>query len=306
MRNLFVMLVMLLPLSNAAHSATLFATVDSISGKAFVSGDAMRATTVSAGQKIYTGQTVTTASDGEVHLETVDGGLIAIRPNTVFRVDEYKADGGADDKVFMSLLKGAMRSITGWIGKYNASGYRVTTPTATIGIRGTDHETTVIDENDGDEAGTYDVVNEGETVLKTQYGERVVTPERFAFAPKYRAVAPIFLAQKPGFWAKRKLVIEELIPQRKALLRDRIKQLRENRIKQLEKIRDKRAAQAKKKVAPKEARKEIRVKQRKQIEQRLDVRRKEIRRNATPSGGNEKPERIKREQRPRPQQKNKN
>ncbi|BBI99753.1 hypothetical protein FGKAn22_14460 [Ferrigenium kumadai] len=308
MRNIFVLLVLLLSISNNAHSATLFATVDSLSGKAFVSADAMQWKAVSVGQKIYEGQTITTDDDGEVHLETVDGGIIAIRPDTEFRVDEYKAEGDADDKVFMSLLKGAMRSVTGWIGKYNASGYRVTTPTATIGIRGTDHETTVIDETDGDEAGTYDTVNEGETVLKTKYGESVVTPEKFAFAPRYRAVAPVLLAQRPMFWAKRKLVIEGLIPQRKAQLRDRIKQLRDDRIKQREKMRDKSTGQAqtKKKEHAKEARKEMRAKQRKQAEQRRDVLRKEKSRNATQGVGPEKAERIKREQRPRPEQKNRN
>jgi hypothetical protein len=299
-------MLMLLAFGNAAHAAELFATVDSLSGKAFVSADDMQWTAVSVGQKIYAGQTIATDDDGEVHLETVDGGIIAIRPDTEFRVDEYKADGGPDDKVFMSLVKGAMRSITGWIGQYNPSGYRVTTPTATIGIRGTDHETTVIEETDGDEAGTYDMVNEGETVLKTQYGESVVTPEKFAFAPRYRAVAPVFLAQKPMFWGKRKLVIEGLIPQRKAQLRDRIKQLREDRIKHLEKTRDKRAVPTKKKVSTKEARKKVHANQGKKAEQHRDVLRKEKVRNATQRGGNAKAERITREQRPRPEQKNKN
>ncbi|HXU94246.1 MAG TPA: FecR domain-containing protein [Gallionella sp.] len=301
MRNILVML-MLLAFGNAAHAAELFATVDSLSGKAFVSADDMQWKAVSVGQKIYAGQTIATDDDGEVHLETVDGGIIAIRPDTEFRVDEYKAEGGPDDKVYMSLVKGAMRSITGWIGQYTPSGYRVTTPTATIGIRGTDHETTVIEETDGDEAGTYDMVNEGETVLKTKYGESVVTPEKFAFAPRYRAVAPVFLAQKPMFWAKRKLVIEGLIPQRKAQLRDRIKQLREDRIKQLEKTRDKPAG----KVSAKEARKKVHANQRKKAEQRRDVLRKEKVRNATQRGGNEKAKSIKREQRPRPEHKIRN
>lgn len=306
MRNMLVLLVMLLSIGNTAHSAELFATVDSLSGTASVSGDSIRSTAISVGQKIYEKQTITTAPDSEVHLETVDGGIIAIRPNTAFRVDEYKADGSPDDKVFMSLLKGAIRSITGWIGKYNAPGYRITTPTATIGIRGTDHETTVIDEGNGDEPGTYDMVNEGVTVLKTQYGEREVTPEMFAFAPKYRAVAPMFLTQKPNFWAKRKLIIEDIIPQRKALLRDRINQLRDDRIKHLEKNLDKRTGQTKGMAPAREARKELRANQRKQAEQRRDVLRKEKKRNATQSGGYEKAERIKREQRLRPDHKNKN
>lgn len=322
MRNILVLLMLLVAVCNPAHSATLFATVDSLFGSAQVSDDATQPVAVSAGQKIYAGQTVTTSSDGEVHLETEDGGIIAIRPNSVFRVDEYKADGGPDDRIFMSLAKGAMRSITGWIGKYNVSGYRITTPSATIGIRGTDHETTVIGEGGGDEPGTYDMVNEGVTVLKTQYGERDVTPERFAFAPRFRAVAPLYLPHKPNFWAKRQFVIEGLIAPRKELLRDRIKQLRENRIqklhenriKQQEKMRDRRTGQPPGKVQAKEGRKpagevskEMRAKQREQAEQRRKALSKERKRDAAvQNGSNEKAERIKREQRPRQENKNKN
>ncbi|HYR05717.1 MAG TPA: FecR domain-containing protein, partial [Gallionella sp.] len=242
MRNVLALLVMLLlPLGNTAHAAELFATVESLSGSTSVSDPSGQTGDISVGQTIYERQTISTAPDGEVHLTTMDGGIIAIRQNTVFRVDEYKADGNSDDRIFMSLAKGAIRSITGWIGKYNSPGYRITTPTATIGIRGTDHETTVIEGTDGDEPGTYDMVNEGITVLKTQYGESEVTPEKFAFAPKYRAIAPFLLLQKPSFWARRKLRIEERIQQHKELLRDRIDQIREERIKHLEKIRSERS-----------------------------------------------------------------
>lgn len=243
MRRLLVLLLWLLSFGNA-HAATLFATVESLAGSAFVSEDAGGRTAVSIGQRIYAGQTVTTSSDGEVHLETVDGGIVAIRPDTVFRVDDYRAEGEPDDRVFMSLLKGAVRSVTGWIGRYNAPAYRITTPTATIGIRGTDHETTVIDEADGDEPGTYDTVYEGITVLRTEYGEMEVTPEQFAFAPRFRAVAPSLLVRKPVFFGKRELKIEELVQKRKDALRERIEKLRDDRIRQLKEVRSERTGKA--------------------------------------------------------------
>jgi hypothetical protein len=247
MRNILALLAML-SFGNASLAAELFATVESLSGSASLSDPAGQRSDIAVGQRIYEKQTISTARDGEVHLATVDGGIVALRQNTVFRVDEYKADGSAGDRVFMSLTRGAIRSITGWIGKYNAPGYRITTPTATIGIRGTDHETTVIEGADSDEPGTYEMVNEGITLLKTQYGESEVTPEKFAFAPRYRAVAPLLLAQKPGFLAKRRLKTEERIEQRKESLHDRIEQIREERIEHLEKIRG--AGQAGEKTEP--------------------------------------------------------
>lgn len=322
MRNILALLVML-SFGNVAHAAELFATVESLSGSASVSDPSGQPGDISVGQKIYEKQTISTAPDGEVHLATVDGGIVAIRQNTVFRVDEYKADGNPGDKIFMSLVRGAIRSITGWIGKYNSSSYRITTTTATIGIRGTDHETTVIEDADGDEPGTYDMVNEGITVLKTQYGESEVTPEKFAFAPKYRAVAPFFLAQKPSFWAKRKLKIEERIQQRKESLRDRIEQIREERIKHLEKIRSGHSAQAREKATAKKERAKMRADRQKKAEQRRETKRKETRprreenpgeprvrrekrKETTQGGTHEKAERHPREPQRRPKHKDEN
>ena len=243
MRNLLAFLVTLV-FCNAAFSTELFGTVDALSGTAYVEDQSGKSIVASVGLDIYEGQTITSGSEGEVHLVTEDGGIIAVRPNTVFRVDEYKAEGNSTDKIFMSLFKGAVRSITGWVGKYNTSAYRITTPTATIGIRGTDHETTVIDKGDGDEPGTYDNVNEGSTVLKTPQGTAEVTPGKFAFAARGKAAAPIFLARRPRFLAMRRLKIEERIQHRKEFMRTRLEHMREERIKthgnRLKQLREKR------------------------------------------------------------------
>ncbi|BCK87262.1 hypothetical protein MIZ01_1034 [Sideroxyarcus emersonii] len=229
LKNLSGLLILLI-LSPAVCAAELFGTVDALSGSASLIDQAGQATSIAIGMNIYEGQSINSEADGEVHLVTEDGGIIAVRPNTVFRVDEYKADGGAADKIFMSLLKGTIRSITGWIGKFDNSAYRITTPTATIGVRGTDHETTVIEKGNGDEPGTYDNVNEGVTVMKTPQGSAEVTPGKFAFASRERPAPPFFLAQRPHFLSDRRLKIEDRIQQRKDILRGRLNQMREERI----------------------------------------------------------------------------
>ena len=221
---------------HTTYSAELFGTVDAMYGTASMSDTSGVDGRVYVGQQIFSGQTLNTLEDGEVHVVTVDGGFIALRPNSVFRVDEYRANGDSSDKIFMSLFKGALRSITGWIGKHNTSAYRITTPNATLGIRGTDHETTVIEKADGDEPGTYDTVNEGETVLKTAHGEVGVRPGKFAFAPKNGAVAPHFLEKHPNFLAKRKLKIEERVQQRKDFFRSRMEKMRNARIGRVKEI----------------------------------------------------------------------
>jgi len=235
---LFNLLILLfaLTISGGATSAELFGTVDAISGNANVVDQNGKSVSIANGLKIYEGQTIKTGQDSEVHLVTEDAGMIAVRPDTVFRIDEYKAEGSSVDKIFMSLLEGSIRSITGWIGKHNTSGYRITTPTATIGIRGTDHETSVRVKSDGDEAGTYDNVYEGATTLKTPQGTAEVTPGKFAFASRDKAAAPYFLQQQPRFLANRRLKIEERIQQRKVFLHEHFEKMRDARIKRQQRV----------------------------------------------------------------------
>lgn len=239
MKNLAVFWTLLLCVQLAA-AGEVFGTIDALSGGASVTAQDGESAALSVGMRVYEGDTIRSEHDGEVHIVTEDGGFVALRPDTVFRVDQYKADGGSDDKTFMSLLKGAMRSITGWIGKHDNAAYRVTTPTATVGIRGTDHEVAVVDQGDGDEPGTYDTVNEGATVLKTAQGEVEATPGKFAFAPRGRAVAPYFLAQRPRFFATRSLRLEGRIVQRRDYLRGRLQQMREERIRNMQQPRGQR------------------------------------------------------------------
>lgn len=226
---------------NSAFAATLFGKVDAVSGHATLADSDGISTPLAEDEDVFEGETITTANDGEIHISTVDGAIIALRPNTIFRVDAYQADGEDADKITMSLLVGTLRSITGWIGKHNPAGYRINTPNAAIGIRGTDHEVSVIEESFEDEAGTYDTVSEGATFIATPQGEAEVHSGGFAFAPKYRTSPPVLLASRPNFWTKRQLRIEERIQKRKEFLRDKLEELRNERKKLFKALRAEKA-----------------------------------------------------------------
>lgn len=92
------------------------------------------------GSEILSGDTIATA-DGRAQVRFTDGGYISLQPNTEFKVEEYNYAGKTDgsEKGFFSLIKGGMRAITGAIGHAKRDAYRVNTPVATIGIRGTEY-----------------------------------------------------------------------------------------------------------------------------------------------------------------------
>lgn len=93
---------------------------------------------IQAGDTVFSGDTLFTGSESRLQWRTNDGGLFALRPNSEFRVDDYQYDAGKrSGRSFFSLAKGGFRTLTGSIGKKDHDNYRVTTPVATLGIRGT-------------------------------------------------------------------------------------------------------------------------------------------------------------------------
>ena len=94
---------------------------------------------LSKGTEISAGDIVKT-TDGRAQLRFLDGGYISLQPNTEFKVEDYNYSGKADGSELgiFKLIKGGLRAITGSIGKANKQAYRMNTPVATIGIRGTE------------------------------------------------------------------------------------------------------------------------------------------------------------------------
>jgi hypothetical protein len=148
------------------------------------------------GEAVSEGDTLITGRNGELHVRLDDNGLIALRANTRLKIEAYRAQGDNEDKAFFSLLKGTFRSVTGWIGRYNAKNYGIKTPTATIGVRGTDHEPLVVTDPEPGEVvtlapGTYDKVNTGITVLGNKFGTTLLNPNQAGFAPKSAPPKPL-------------------------------------------------------------------------------------------------------------------
>ena len=68
-----------------------------------------------------------------------DKSRVTMSPGSAFKIEEhrYKPKVPRENNSFLRFVRGGLRFITGAIGKLNRKSYRVATPTATIGIRGT-------------------------------------------------------------------------------------------------------------------------------------------------------------------------
>lgn len=87
---------------------------------------------------VYTSDTITTGGDSRVQIRFIDNGLLALKANSQLAIHNYhQSADGQDDQVLLELVEGGFRTLTGSIGKGNKEAYRVETPVASIGIRGT-------------------------------------------------------------------------------------------------------------------------------------------------------------------------
>ncbi|MGE0615173.1 MAG: FecR domain-containing protein [Bacteriovoracia bacterium] len=126
--------VSVLAVENAGQVVSLSGKV-LIRNEANVGGKAMRE--VKAGDKIYKGDIVNTDSTASMKLLMTDKSVLDLGPSTLFKVDDYQLNKGADRKVDLSMSYGKIRaSIT---QKLAAKGqFKIKTKAATMGVRGTE------------------------------------------------------------------------------------------------------------------------------------------------------------------------
>lgn len=201
-------------LTRAVASLLLLSAVNAFAAAGlvqFAAGDVKIRNTAGAlrtavkGGAVDEGDTILTAASASAQIKMTDGGILAVRPETELKVDTYRFAGKEDgtERAVMSLVKGGFRTITGLIGRTNKQNYTVNTPTAVIGIRGTDHEPHVIpaSASGGGSAvpsGTYDKVNVGVAVIRSQGAEVSIAQNQVGFAAPGKP--PVLLPVMPDIF----------------------------------------------------------------------------------------------------------
>lgn len=92
---------------------------------------------VRPGSAIHAGDRFRTGPQARLELRMRDGAVLSIGPDTDFQVDEYRFGAGGQ-RAFYSMARGLVRTVSGAIGKIRHEEFQLRTPTAVMGIRGTD------------------------------------------------------------------------------------------------------------------------------------------------------------------------
>ena len=182
------------------------ARVMSVSGTASAIDPQGRERPITKGAELYSGDKVVTAESGLVQMRLHDGGYLSVRPGTEMVIDQFVHDeiDPSKSSFLVSLLRGGFRSITGLIGRSNPSGYQIRSATATVGIRGTDHEPILILDTPAMQSqgapGLYDKVNEGETFIRNKGGVLALKAGDVGFSSISTDMPPQVLVKIPDFY----------------------------------------------------------------------------------------------------------
>lgn len=159
------------PLSQAEESANIndssfagVAEVGEISlvlGKAYLQRPGSRRQRIQVGLKVRVSDKIATEGNGHVHIRFVDQALVSVRPDSRLEVVRYYFDPQNPEQsaVKFNLLEGVARAISGEAAKAAKQRFRMNTPIAAIGVRGTDFVVSATQES------TRALVNEGVIVV---------------------------------------------------------------------------------------------------------------------------------------------
>lgn len=127
--------------AQAVSTAPAVATAAAVDGTVFVTRAGGRQTILARGSSLQVGDAINTTRNSTVRLHFTDGGETVVRPESTLVVQTYQfqKEMPSQDNMFLQLIKGGIRALTGAIGKRgNADAYQLRANTATVGIRGTD------------------------------------------------------------------------------------------------------------------------------------------------------------------------
>jgi hypothetical protein len=127
-------------LAHASTPAGIVGEVTLVIGSASLQAADGQTRSVERGSEVRVGDKVETQQGGHVHLRFVDGGRVSVRPASRLVIESY---AHSKDQPQLSAIKfrldeGVIRSITGTWGEAAKERFRLNTPVAAIGVKGTD------------------------------------------------------------------------------------------------------------------------------------------------------------------------
>ena len=147
--------------SSQSMALTAVGQVNFMLGKAYVEAPGQSREALSVGSSVRAGDRITTGSNGHVHIQFEDNAFVSVRPNSRLEIIKYhfNREHPEQSSVKFDLQEGVTRAISGTAAKSAREQFRLNTPIAAIGVRGTDFVVSATDST------VRALVNEGVIVM---------------------------------------------------------------------------------------------------------------------------------------------
>ena len=126
--------------SSASRDLQPIGSVSLVLGRAFIESEGNNRERVRMGMMVRQADRIVTESNGHVHIRFIDEALVSVRPNSELEILAYVFNTEDPDKssIKFNLLEGTARAVSGNAAKAARQRFRLNTPIAAIGVRGTD------------------------------------------------------------------------------------------------------------------------------------------------------------------------
>jgi len=146
LKNILVLPVILFIVLNPVLAKQEVGEVQYVRGLLTSQSDGQQARLIGKGEPLHNEDVLNTGTRGFAIVKFVDGTKMTLRPNTKFQINNVSVKKDEENALF-SLIRGGFRAITGTISKFNSKAFKVNTPVATIGIRGTEFDARLCDDD---------------------------------------------------------------------------------------------------------------------------------------------------------------
>jgi FecR protein len=191
---------------NADHATGSHVYV--VKGSVYVAQGKNPAHRVSNNETIVSDSVITTVDNSAALLRFEDGQIVTMQSNSTFRVREYRYDAkkAENSSIIFSMLKGGMRFVTGLIGQQRKQAFRLLTPNATLGIRGTEFMAAMVD------GSLYSQVQSGKISMTNKAGMTILDAGKSAVVPSSGALVSVVSASAIPVGTFSELISIPLIP----------------------------------------------------------------------------------------------
>jgi FecR protein len=135
--RLLVLVIILLGAGSPASALDLAGSIERLQGSAVATGTTGFSRPLQPGSTILVGDRLTTASNSRLLLRFHDGASVTLGSNSTMTVETYDEDP-AQGRSIIGIAEGVFLAASGAIARLGQDRFTINTPSATLGVRGTE------------------------------------------------------------------------------------------------------------------------------------------------------------------------